>query len=197
MNKYEKAKEFVENSNGILMCKDFLENNISDYYIRKLLRDNILERYSKGVYIRKDIFEDEFYILQQKNRKIVFSYITALYLLNETETIPEYMDITVYKGYNVHRLANKLKIHYVSKENLNLGVIEVISPQGYNVITYNLERTLCDILKSKDTGLDKEQTNKFIKNMILNKKIDFNLLIEYSKKLKCEKRVREVLDILI
>lgn len=197
MKNYEEIKNFVKKSNGIITSKELKENKISNYYIQKMINDNLLERYSKGFYIRTDIFEDEFYILQQRNSKIIFSYNTALYFLNETERTPENIDITVYKGYNVHRLSKNVKVHYVLKENLYLGAIEVQTPQGFKVMAYNLERTLCDLVKNKDTGMDKEQTNKFIQKMLLNNKIDSILLIEYAKRLKCEKKIREIIDILM
>lgn len=197
MKNYEEMKNFVKSSNGIITCKELTENNISKYFINKLVEDNILERYSRGVYIKTDIFEDELYILQQRNKKIVYSFNTALYFLKETEITPEYIDITVYKGYNVHRLSKNIKVHYVLKENLYLGAIETETPQGFKVIAYNLERTLCDIIKNKDTGIDKEQTNKFIQSMLLKNKVDTSILVEYAKRLKCEKKVREIMDILM
>ena len=197
MKNYEEMKNFVKKNNGIITSKELQKNKISNYYIQKLIDDNILERYSRGFYIRTDIFEDEFYILQQRNSKLVFSYNTALYFLNETERTPENIDVTVYKGYNVHRLSKNIKVHYVLKENLYLGAIEIQTPQGFKVISYNLERTLCDIIKNKDKGIDKEQINKFIKKMLLKNKVDSIVLIEYAKRLKCEKKVREIMDILM
>ena len=197
MKNYEEMKNFVKKSNGIITSKELKAKKISNYYVQKLIDDNILERYSRGFYIRTDIFEDEFYILQQRNSKLVFSYNTALYFLSETERTPENIDVTVYKGYNVHRLSKNVKVHYVLKENLYLGAIETQTPQGFKVMAYNLERTLCDIIKNKDTGMDKEQINKFIQKMLLKNKVDSIVLIEYAKRLKCEKKVREIMDILM
>ena len=197
MKNYEEIKKIVKKSNGIITSKEMKEKKISNYYVQKLIDDNILERYSRGFYIRTDIFEDEFYILQQRNSKLVFSYNTALYFLNETERTPENIDVTVYKGYNVHRLSKNVKVHYVLKENLYLGAIETQTPQGFKVMAYNLERTLCDIIKNKDTGMDKEQINKFIQKMLLKNKVDSIVLIEYAKRLKCENKVREIMDYLM
>ena len=118
MEKYKKIKKIVANSIGIINNKFFKENNISNYYINKLISDKLIERHSRGIYIRNDIIEDEFYILQQKNNKLVFSYNTAMYFLGETERTPELIDITTYKGFNVHRLAKNVKAHYTNKENL-------------------------------------------------------------------------------
>lgn len=111
--------------------------------------------------------------------------------------MPEYIDITVYKGYNVHRISKNTKVHYVSKENLYLGAIEIEKSQGFKVTSYNLEKILCDIIKNNNTGIDKEQANKIIRKNLLKNKVDTYTLIEYAKKLKCEKKVRRVIDILM
>ncbi len=197
MVKYEKIKKIISESNGILTTSEMIKKGISYYYINMLIKDNIIIRNEKGVYVRNDIIEDDFYIFQQKNKKVVFSYNTTLYFYNETERTPEYMDITVYKGYNVHRISERVKIHYINRENLYLGATKVKTPQGFEVIAYDLERTLCDIIKNRDTGIDKEQTNKFIRNMFLHKKIDYKTLMNYARKLKCEKKIKEIMEVLI
>ena len=47
-------------------------------------------------------------------------------------------------------------IHYVPKNKLYLGVVEIQTPQGFKVMAYNLERTMCDIIKSKKPCFDCE-----------------------------------------
>jgi hypothetical protein len=197
MKVYNNIKKYVENTKGIITIEEFKNNNISEYFIKKLIFDKIIEKYSKGIYIKTDTFEDEYYIFQQKNKKVVFSYNTAMYFLKETESIPEYIDVTVYKGYNVHRFSKNVKVHYTNKENINLGVIKVETFQGFEVLSYNRERILCDLVKNRNTGIDKEQSNKFIKEMFINNKIDTIKLLEYSKRLKCEKKIREIMEVLM
>ena len=70
MKKYEKIKKIIEGSNGIITYQELIEKNISKYFIKKLVDNKILEKYSRGIYVRNDIFEDEFYIFQQKNKNI-------------------------------------------------------------------------------------------------------------------------------
>ena len=62
---------------------------------------------------------------------------------------------------------------------------------------YNMEKTICDILKDRNTGIDKEQTNKFIRNMIVHNQVDLKKIWEYSKKLKCEKQLEKVMEWII
>lgn len=195
MNKYDKTKMFVEENDGIYFTEDFRENNIDKYYIQKLIDDGIIERYEKGVYLRSDVFEDELYILQRKNPTIIYSYNTAMYLHNMTERTPANYDVTVYSGYNTFRLPDNLNIHFIKKENHRLGETILNTPQGFKVVAYDLERTTCDIIRSKKTDLDKEQTNKFIRKVFLENKLDTIKLVSYAKKLNCEKKVRQIMEV--
>ena len=197
MNKYDKTKLFIKENSGIYFTEDFKDNNIDKYYIQKLIDEGIIERHQKGVYLRNDVFEDELYILQRKNPTIIYSYETAIYLHNLSERTPIDFDVTVYSGYNTFRLPEKLNVHFIKKENHHLGAIKLLTPQGFEVITYDLERTTCDIIRSNKSSIDKEQANKFIRKVFLEHKINTIKLIDYAKQLNCEKKVRQVMEVLI
>ena len=51
-------------------------------------------------------------------------------------------------------------------------------------------------MKSDNSGLDTEQVNKIIRNAFLGKQIDLNLLMEYAVKLKCDKRIKSLTEVL-
>lgn len=196
MLNYETVKDFVKNRNGMITVKDFKDNDIGFFFINKLMEDNIIERADNGIYNKTGDFEDEYFILQQKYTNAIFSYNIALYFIGKTEVIPNRIDITIPNGYNAHRISDKIAIHYVSKEHINLGVIETNTPFGNKIRCYNLERTICDIVKNNNTGLDSEQVNKIIRNAFLGKQIDINILMDYAKKLKCDKKIQMLTEVL-
>ena len=45
--------------------------------------------------------------------------------------------------------------------------------------------------------LDLEQKNKVIRNAFSNKEIDKSMIIEYAKRLKCEKKIRMIMEVFI
>ncbi len=196
MEKYSKIINFIKKSKSIITARDFKSNNIGYYYINKLVKDNYIKRISAGIYGKTDSFDDDYYIIQQRYRKIVYSYNTALFLMNETEVTPNQIEITVPREYNVRSFEEGIKLHYINKDYLYLGAIKIKSPYGNDVICYNLERTICDIVKNEGS-LDKEQLNKIIRNSFQNNKIDGNKIIEYAIKLKCEKKIRAILEVMI
>lgn len=193
----EKIKKLLKRNNGIITTKQIEKIGISRVHIKQFIESGMIERVKKGIYISKDMLEDEFYIFQLKNKNAIFSYNTAMYLFRASERTPDKIDVTVYSGYNVQRFPKNMKVHYVKKDLLNLGVVIVNSPSGFKVKVYNMERTICDILKDRNTGVDKEQTNKFIRNMIVHNQVDLNKIWEYAKKLKCEKKLEEVMEWII
>ena len=197
MNNYNDIKKYVEQHKGILTIKDFKSKKISYYFINKLIFDNINEKVSRGMYNKIEDFEDEYFIMQQKYKRMVFSFNTALFFLEKTEVTPYRIDITVPNGYNVHRMQKNIASHYVSKKYLYLGAEKTKTPFGNEVISYNLERTICDIIRSNNTGLDTEQINKVIRNAFLKNQISISLLMDYAKKLKCERKIQTITEVLV
>ena len=193
----EKIKKLLKRNNGIITTKQIEEIGISRVHIKQFIESGIIERVKKGIYISRDMLEDEFYIFQLKNKNAIFSYNTAMYLFRISERTPDKIDVTVYSGYNVQRFPYNIRVHYVKKDLLNLGAVIVNSPSGFKVKVYNMERTICDILKNRNTGVDKEQTNKFIRNMIVHNQVDLNKIWEYAKKMKCEKKLERVMEWII
>jgi len=193
----DKIKKLLKQNNGIITTKQIEEIGISRVHIKQFIESGIIERVEKGIYIARDMIEDEFYIFQMKNNNAIFSYNTAMYFHGETERTPHEIDVTVYSGYNTQRFPKNIRVHYVKKENLNLGVITLETPYGFNVKAYNLERIVCDILKGRNIGIDKEQTNKFIRNVLKNKKVDISKIYKYARELKCVKQLEAVMEWII
>lgn len=199
MEIYEKIVNLVNKKNNVITAKEFKNAKIGYYYINKLIKDNYISRIGKGLYCKTDSFEDEYFTIQNRYKNAIFSYNTALFFLNKTEVTPNIIDITIPNDYNVNSINTKqIRVHYVSRENIELGVIKIESPFGNTIKSYNLERTICDIVKNDNKcGLDIEQRNKIIKNAFANNEIDGTTLVKYAKKLKCEKKVRAIMEVMI
>lgn len=90
------------------------------------------------------------YVLKQIQNAI-FSGLTALELLHQTDQIAKYVNITVTRGYKINTNGEtKFRINYVDKKILNIGVIEVKSSVGNIVKCYCFERVLCDFIARQD-----------------------------------------------
>lgn len=190
---YEKIIIIGKKNNGYITTKEVSKNNISREYIRILEEKGAIEKVDRGIYILKNVIPDDFYIFQLKYPKTIFSHFTALYFHNMTEEFPYKYDITCSRNYNVKAIKHN-NIFYIDKELLDLGKIQIKTKYGNIINTYNLERTICDIVRCKNR-LDEEQFLKSLRNMIVHGKIkiDIHKLSDYSKKLKCHNKLMEMM----
>ena len=68
-------------------------------------------RADRGIYIDSNGDYDEYYFFHNRCKVAVFSYVSALYLQGFTDIIPNEMEVTLYKGYNPHRISGSVRIH--------------------------------------------------------------------------------------
>jgi len=191
-----KILNIIKKYNGIITPMQLERNGISRTYLSKMLKNGSIDKIDRGIYVTKDFKYDEFYLFQLKYPKTVFSYNSALYLHGMTERTPIKIDVSISKNYNPYRFKDIANVHRISEEIYKLGIEEKVTPQDMTVKTYNLERTVCDIIKDKDS-LDIETRNKAIKNCIKNKKFDANKMFDYAKKMKIYDKVKDYMEAII
>ena len=194
MNYEEKILKLFKN--GYLETKNVVKNNIPRIYLSRLLKENKIERISRGIYAKKDIVVDEFVVLQSKSKNAIFSNMTALYLYGFSNRIPIKYDITVPVGYNgiLQKLEN-VNLYYCTRNVLELGITSYKLNSGNEIKVYDLERTICDIIKNKKK-LDQELYNKAIREYFYSKKKNNIKLYEYAKKMKIEEKVNNTFEVL-
>lgn len=147
-----------------------------------------MTRVSRGYYVKENGFADNFYIIISKCKKAIFSDATALYLFNLSDRVPLVYDVTVPYGYgNSYKEVDNVNLHFVKPDYINLGAIEIDSPFGMKIKTYDIERTICDIIKNKNK-MDIEVFTKALQRYSKSKIKDLNKLMRYAKKLKIEKK---------
>ena len=181
--------------NGYLTTKDVTDNNIPRFYLTKLMKESKIERVSRGVYIKKNELVDEFVILQSKSKNAIYSNTTALYLHGFSNRIPIKYDITINSGYNGSLQKEKnVNLFYTKRELLELGVINYKLDSGNIIRVYDLDKTICDIIKNKKK-IDAEIFNKAIKEYFYSKKKNTLKLYEYAKKMNIYNKVRDTFEV--
>ncbi len=197
MDQTLKIVDLIKKNGGYITAKEIERKNISRYHLTLLLREGKVIRISRGYYSLKNGFADNFYIALARSKKSVFSDATALYFHDLSDRNPTIYDITIPYGYgNSYKDEKNVNLHYVKKELLDLGLIEMESPFGMKVRVYDIERTICDIIKNK-TKMDTEIFTRALQKYARLKSKDLNKLMRYAKQLKVEKKVREYMEVLI
>lgn len=196
MKNSEKIILKMRENNGVITSNDIKQMGIDKKVIARLLADKQIERAEKGIYILPETIGDE-YFNKTYGKNAIYSHMTALYFHNLCNRVPMIYDITVTKKYyGVLDNDQKVLLHKVDKELLNLGKMKIKSPQGQDIDVYDIERCLCDCLKDKNTIASeyiKEAFNIYFKEM---KKDTFKIM-KYAKKLRIEKEMHDYLEVLL
>ncbi|MCT1796476.1 type IV toxin-antitoxin system AbiEi family antitoxin domain-containing protein [Helcococcus kunzii] len=191
--------EEIANDNGLIYVKEAEANGIDRFRLSYLAKENKIDRLKHGVYSLKDEIVDEYVLIQSNSKRIIFSYDTALYFHDLSDRVPSHIHISVPQGYNASRLKQRhdnLDIHYVNKDTFKLGIEKRKSPLGGEIIIYDVERTVCDIVKSREK-IEPQAFIGAIKRYFSNKNINYRKLIKYAQELKIEKEIRNYLDVLL
>lgn len=196
MNKYDSLDELVNRNNGYLCTAQALELGVSKPTLAKYVEDRGMERAAHGVYVAKDAWHDELYLLQLANSRIIFSHETALMLNGLAEREPKDISVTVKAGYNASHLRKKgVRIHQVKPELFELGETKLKTPFGNTVRAYDAERTLCDIIRNKD-AMDSQVFGYAVREYMHGRK-DLNRLMSYAKELKVDSEIRTYTEVLL
>ena len=102
-----------------------------------------------------------------------------------------------YSGYNVHRLKEDgYKVYTVKKELLDVGKQIVKSNQGNEIPMYDLERTICDLVRSR-SSIEVQDFNAVLKAYVGRKDKDLNKLMKYAKLFRVDKIIRNYMEVLL
>lgn len=197
MTNEEKILKILKDNNGIVTTKEVEENNIDKIYLTRLVKKGIIDKIKRGLYVSKNSWGDEYFNLVYGTTAI-YSYETALYLLGLCESVPLKYNLSVPRGYNASLNYNdKVILHFVKREYLEIGKVNIKSPQGQMITCYNAERTICDLLKDKQNQ-DIETLKYAISEYLKDKKSrDLPKLIEYAKTFNVEEALNNYLEVLM
>ncbi len=197
MDFYDKILKIVEKNNGYVTTKEVVANRINKTFLTNLVKNGTLVRISRGYYGLPNYIEDEYYKIASKSKNARFSMATALYLHNLSDRTPLVYNVTLPFGYSgVLQKEKKVILNFVKRELLDLGVIEMTSPFGMKIKVYDIERTICDIIKNKNK-IDAEIFSKALKDYAKSKNKNLSRLTKYAKSLNIEKKVSEYMEVLL
>ena len=98
-----------------------------------------------------------------------------------------------------YREVSWVKIYFdfcsVSKDIYELGLIEVKTKFGNKVKTYDLERSICDVIKFRKR-LDLDMVKYSIKKYLKSNKRNMKKLLEYAEKLGIKDEVIDIVSLL-
>lgn len=197
MTDKETIKELLETSpDGIITAEQVTTAGLHRSILQELVGNGELYRFGRGLYVRTSVWEDDFYLLQRKYGRGIYSHDTALYLLGYSDRTPAQYTMTFPKGYNSPSLKQEnINVKRVVPENYSFGVSELQSPCGNPIHVYDLERTLCDILRG--SGSDLQIVSAAMKKYAASKEKDIHKLMQYADKLRVKPKVLRYMEVLL
>lgn len=199
MQEHKLVLENIAKNKGLITVNEAEKNQMTRFQLSSLVRTNTLERVKHGVYMLKSEIVDEYALMQISSKKLIYSYHTALYFHGLSDRVPSQIHMTVPQGYNASRLKSRhdnLVIHYVKKEVFDLGKTNKISPMGGEIVLYDVERCLCDLIKDRNK-IDSQIFTGAIQSYFKGDNANTRKLIRYAKEMNVEKEVRKYIEVLI
>lgn len=197
MDYINRLEKLIYENNGMVLTSDLERLNIPRVYLSKLISMGRIERVSRGVYVSVGEIEDEMYYMQVKYPKLIYSHETALFIHELTDRTPFEYAVTVPSGYKApQNVSEKNKIYYIKKEFHQLGIITAKTSFGNEIKVYDVERTICDILRSRER-IDIQIINEALKRYAKLKSADFGRLSEYAKEFRVDKMLKKYMAVLL
>lgn len=197
MSYLNKILEMARNNHGMITSSMVDDAGIARMYLKMLVDDKKLEKSVRGVYVLPEVIEDEFVRFQSRYKKGIYSKETALFLHDLTDRTPIAFSMTFPGNYNL----TKVKIDGIKADRSNnpyysLGIIAVLSPSGNKVQVYDIEKTLCDILRPR-SNIERSIVNETFKRYLSRNNKNIPKLSKYAKLLKVDAKVRQYLEVLL
>jgi predicted transcriptional regulator of viral defense system len=187
----------MKNHEGYLTAREARENGVSNLTLARLAERGLIERAAYGLYIGPDVFPDLFRIAQYRCPKGVFSHETALFLHGLSDRDPLRLMMTIPSGWNSQMLTNEnFLFFYGNPKTMALGACEMETHSGANVRTYDVERTLCDCLKSIDR-LDRDLVLTALRRYVKSNGRNNAKMLEYASALKIRDVAYRYLEVLV
>lgn len=197
MSAIECVENLIRNNNGVVHTADVLAEGISKTTLSKLENDGLIVRVARGQYILPDELPDELFLWQLRMPRLIYSHETSLFLHGMAERTPARHTITLPSDVRLSStFPGDLKAYMIKPPLFDVGLISLPSKMGHSVRAYDVERTVCDILRSRNK-LDDQTVVAAMKNYAERKDKDMNKLGQYAALLRVTKILRQYLGVLL
>lgn len=187
----------LQENNGYIKTSELKQFDITRQSFYSLIKTFNLVRVSKGLYRDKDLWDDELFVLNQRYSEAVFSHETAAYLLNLSDREPIQYSLTFKAGKGSARI-NKagIKVYKVKDELYEIGLTEMTSPFGNKIQSYNPERTICDLVRSRK-NIEIQEYQSILRTYLISKDRNLPELMHYAKLFSIDRVLKQTLEILL
>ena len=197
MDTKDKLKSMTEKYHGVLRTSDVVDAKISMKSLAQYVKESGLEKFSQGIYCDPGTWTDTMFLLQLRCPRTVFSHETALFLHDLTDREPLSYTVTARTGYNPSHLTKVgIKVYTIKDELFETGLTVADTPFGNTVNVYNMERTICDVIRSRNT-IEAQMLQEAMKQYVRKKEKNIHQLMEYAELFHVDRIISRYLEVLL
>lgn len=190
-------QKMIENNHGFITTTQVTEARIPRRCLGAMVVSGKIHRVERGIYALPDVWEDELFFVQHRFSKGIFSHETALYLHGMTDRTPIQYTMTFPLGYNTGSVKKQgINAKLSTEGTYALGISTMVSSVGNPIHVYDIERTLCDVVKARHRA-DIQIINQAMKTYAGSKNKDIAKLMRYADQLHVKSKVLMYMEVLL
>lgn len=183
----------------IFSMKELRDKGFSQYKVSNLVDEGKLIKLNKSYYENAEYCgeESDFYYIEAYAPKGVICLLSAAVYYHLTTFIPDAVDVAIPRKAKLSTQPSwpQINVHYYTDDRHKLGVITV--KEGKNEFQiYDIEKTVVDIVFYREkVGI--EETKEILVTYLQRKDRNLNRLLKYAELMKCDKAMRQYLEVLV
>ncbi|WP_026506759.1 type IV toxin-antitoxin system AbiEi family antitoxin domain-containing protein [Butyrivibrio sp. MC2013] len=183
----------------IFSMQELKEKGFSQYKVSKLVDEGKLIKLNKKYYENAEYHgeESDFYYAEAFAPKGVICLLSAAVYYHLTTFIPDAVDVAIPRKAKVSTMPDwpQMSVHHYTDNRYDLGVTTV-KEGGNEFRIYDIEKTVVDIVFYKEkVGI--EETKEILVTYLKRKDRNLNRLLKYAELMKCDKVMRQYLEVLV
>ena len=179
--------------------QELKESGLSQYQIRKLVNTRILVKLNKTYYENTNYHgeESDFYYVNVYAPNGVICLLSAAVYYHLTTYIPDTIDVAIPRkaAISTHPDYPQFSIHYFTDARYSLGICNITEGTNHFKI-YDIEKTVTDIVFYREK-IGISETKEILTTYLKSHNRNLNKLLKYAELTKCDKPMRQYLEMLV
>lgn len=178
----------------MISSRDVCSLGLSRTMLGKYVRRGLLVRAFRGVYVVPSAIPDELFALSRQSRRFVFSHATAAFLHGLSDRTPFVHTVSIRSSQTVSRaLRARLTCFYVKDGLFSLGRTRAKTQFGNDVPCYDMERTICDMVRDRGR-MDDETFLAVVKNYAASERKNLPRLGRYAEAMGLSAKISSLME---
>ena len=183
----------------IFSMQELKSKGFTQYKIGKLVDEGKLLKLNKSYYENAEYCgeESDFYYVEAYAPKGIICLLSAAVYYNLTTYIPVAVDVAIPRKAKVSTMPDwpQMNVHHYTDSRHELGITTV--REGKNEFQiYDIEKTVVDIVFYREkVGI--EETREILVTYLRRMDRNLNRLLKYAELMKCDKVMRQYLEVLV